>query len=70
MTLSSSGDDMFATPFGFIKMYFDGRPVQFDHIAIVPQGPFSNADGCFLMHFRYESDGRMHTLNCELEGVF
>ena len=61
---------MLATPFGFIKMYLDGQPVQFDHIAIAPQGPFSNTDGCFLMHFRYESDGRIHTLECVIDGVF
>ena len=58
---------MLATPYGHVLLTMDGTPVPCTCAVIPPQSTFPDVDGAYLLQYDFHSDGRPHTLCCQLE---
>lgn len=58
---------MLHTPFGTIKLTFDGQPVSYVKAAVKNKELFPDVDGAFIIRYAYLRDGKQHVLQCVLD---
>lgn len=58
---------MLISPFGAIRLFFDGSEVEYSYDKVTPENPYTDVDGCFLINFDFVCDKKPHTIDCILD---